>query len=323
MEHIGVFTSGGDSPGMNAAIRAVTRTAIHYGMQVSGIRRGYDGMLKGDIIPLKRRSVANILHCGGTFLKTARCEEFRSAEGRTKAAQQLKDHGITSLVCIGGNGSYMGAHLLQEEHGIRCIGLPGTIDNDLYGTDYTIGYDTAINTALEAIDRIRDTADSHNRVFLVEVMGRDSGFIAMHTGIAGGAEAILIPEDKHDMELMIKHFENDERRTKAFSIVVVAEGDEEGGAIKISGELKKKFPDMNVRATVLGHIQRGGNPSAGDRILASVLGYNAVLALKEGESSVAIGQMGGKIVKIPLLKAATHSKSVSPEMIEMAKILST
>lgn len=307
---------------MNAAVRAVVRTAIYEGMQVAGIRRGYDGMIAGDFTDINRRSVANIIQRGGTILKTARNEEFRTREGRAKAGDQLKKAGIEGLVCIGGNGSYMGAHLLHSEQGIACVGIPGTIDNDLYGTDFTIGYDTAINTALEAIDRIRDTADSHNRVFLVEVMGRDAGFIALHSGIAGGAEGILIPEDKQDTRKLFAHFDDTERRTKSFSIIVVAEGDEEGGALKLTKMLKQRYADINIRATILGHIQRGGSPTARDRILASTLGYQAVKALVNGEQSTAIGIVDNKTHYTPLQVAATKSKTIDKELIVMAGVLS-
>ncbi len=243
-------------------------------------------------------------------------------EGRKKAFDQLTQRGIEGLVCIGGDGSYMGAHLLNNEHGIACVGIPGTIDNDLYGTDYTIGYDTAINTAIEAIDRIRDTADSHNRVFIIEVMGRDSGFIALDSGIAGGAEGIMIPEDISDTDKLFQHFSNDERRTKSFSIIIVAEGDEEGGAFTHANRLKEKFPDIKLRVTILGHIQRGGNPSARDRILASSLGYHSVRALINGETNAALGIVDNKPFMIPLHEASTRKSSIDGELIKMADVLS-
>ncbi|MFT4522918.1 MAG: 6-phosphofructokinase 1 [Bacteroidia bacterium] len=321
MKKIGVFTSGGDAPGMNACIRAVVRTGIYHGLQVVGIREGYQGMIDADFVNLDRKSVANIIQHGGTMLKTARCEEFRSLEGRTKAANNLRDQNIDGLVCIGGNGSYAGAHALYNEHQIPTIGLPGTIDNDLFGTDFTIGYDTAVNTAVQAIDKIRDTADSHNRVFLVEVMGRDSGFIGISVGISGGAEGILIPEDADDMKNIIGFFERSERRSKSFSIIVVAEGDEEGGAYVTAKKLKVKFPDLDVRATILGHIQRGGSPTANDRILASRLGYQSVLALLEGKKGITLGVVADQIHETPFDVAITRKKEINASLIKMAEIL--
>lgn len=322
IKRIGVFTSGGDAPGMNAGIRAVVRTAVYNDIEVFGIRRGYQGMIDDNFIALSARSVANIIQNGGTMLKTARCAEFMTAEGRSKAAKNLKKHQIDGLVCIGGNGSYTGAMHLYNEHKIPTIGMPGTIDNDLYGTDFTIGYDTAINTAVDAIDKIRDTAGSHNRVFLVEVMGRDAGFIGMAVGISGGAEAIFIPEAKNELANMMKHFRNKNRRNKSFSIAVVAEGDEQGGAFHIQKKLLEEFPDLNVRTTILGHIQRGGSPTARDRVLASQLGYEAVNSLLKGEISKAIGIVGGEVVLTDFKDAIGKAKSVSQNMIEMAQILS-
>lgn len=322
MKRIAVFTSGGDSPGMNACIRAVVRTGLYHKLEVLGIRRGYQGMIENDMDVMSTRSVANIIQLGGTILKTARCKEFMTEEGRAKAAENLRSRGIDALVCIGGNGSYTGALKLYQEHGIPTIGLPGTIDNDLYGTDFTIGYDTAINTAVDAIDKIRDTADSHNRVFLVEVMGRDSGFIGISVGISGGAEAIFIPEDHGEMGHVLEHFRNPDRRTKSFSIIVVAEGDEQGGASMVQEALKQEFPDIDVRTTVLGHIQRGGSPTANDRVLASRLGYHAVLALLDGMKSKTVGIQGGKVVYTDFEEAIGLRKEINPELIKMAEILS-
>ena len=321
MKKIGVYTSGGDAPGMNACVRAVVRTAIYNGLEVVGIRRGYQGMIDSDFDRMETRSVANIIQRGGTILKTARCEEFRTPEGRAKAAINLKNAGIEGLVCIGGNGSYAGALALYNEHQIPTIGLPGTIDNDLYGTDYTIGYDTAINTAVDAIDKIRDTADSHNRVFLVEVMGRDAGFIGISVGISGGAEGIFIPEQEGEMDKIIEHFDHTERRTKAFSIIVVAEGDEYGGATALHNVLKDRYPDLNVRTTILGHIQRGGSPTAQDRVLASRLGYEAVLALLRGEGSKAVGIERGNVVLTSFEDAIGKRKKVDQDLITMAEVL--
>jgi 6-phosphofructokinase 1 len=321
MKRIGVYTSGGDAPGMNAAVRAVVRTAVYHGLSVKGIKRGYEGMIHDDIIDLDRQSVANIIQRGGTFLKTARSKDFMTPEGRKKAYDNLHKNGIDALVCIGGNGSYTGAKIFNEEYGIPCIGLPGTIDNDLYGTDYTIGYDTAINTALDSIDRIRDTAHSHERVFIVEVMGRDSGFIALDVAIAGGAEGALIPEDISDWDKVIKHFNRPGKRKKSFSIIVVAEGDEQGGALILEKRLAELYPDLKIRSTILGHVQRGGSPSARDRILASRLGSEAVKALIEGKTSVTVGVIGDEVSYTPFDLAINGKKSVNPAMIELAEIL--
>ncbi|MEY2923744.1 MAG: 6-phosphofructokinase [Bacteroidota bacterium] len=321
MKTIGVYTSGGDAPGMNACVRAVVRTAIYNGLNVKGIKRGYEGMISGEIINLDRQSVANIIQRGGTFLKTARSERFMTPEGRKQAYKQLQKHEIDALVCIGGNGSYTGAKLFYEEFGIPCVGLPGTIDNDLYGTDYTIGYDTAINTALDSIDRIRDTAHSHERVFIVEVMGRDSGFIALDVAIAGGAEGALIPEDQKDWEKVIEHFDRPGRRKKSFSIIIVAEGDEQGGALILEKKLNEIYPDLKIRSTILGHVQRGGSPSARDRILASRLGYEAVNALIAGEKSVTVGIVSDKVKFTPFEKAIYGKKSVSKNLIHLAEVL--
>ena len=319
---IGVFTSGGDSPGMNACIRACVRTALYRGLKVKGIYRGYEGMIEGDIVDLESKSVANILQRGGTFLKTARSEEFRTKEGRAKAYKQVKKHNIDALICIGGDGSYTGAEIFNKEFGIPCVGLPGTIDNDLYGTDYTIGYDTAINTALEAIDKIRDTAHSHERVFIVEVMGRDSGFIALDVAIAGGAEAVLIPEDSSDFDNLIDQFNRKGKRRKSFSIIVIAEGDEQGGALVLEKKMMKLYPELQVRSTILGHVQRGGSPSARDRILASRLGASAVDSLIAGKSNVCIGIIDNKIHYTSFSEAINTNKEVSAKLIELARILS-
>jgi len=319
---IGIFTSGGDSPGMNAAIRAVVRTAHSIGIQVKGIRRGYQGMIDGNIVDLGLDDVANIMQTGGTILKTARCKEFRTREGRDKAYAQLKKHNIDGLICVGGNGSYAGASEFQKEHKLPVIGLPGTIDNDLYGTDFTIGYDTAINTAVDAIDKIRDTADSHDRVFLIEVMGRDTGFIALATGIAGGAEVVLIPEDLGDEKKLFAHFDKTRPRKKFFSIVIVAEGDENGGARMVEDHLLDKYPHLEVRTTVLGHIQRGGKPSARDRILASRLGHSAVLELAKGKGNEALGIINGKVVTTSFDEAVLHKKKVNQKLIDMVEVLS-
>jgi 6-phosphofructokinase 1 len=322
MKKIGVYTSGGDSPGMNACVRAVVRTAIFNGLAVKGIKRGYEGMISNDIIDLDRQSVANIIQRGGTFLKTARSQAFMTKEGRKIAYDNIKKHGIDALVCVGGNGSYTGAKIFHEEYGVTCIGLPGTIDNDLYGTDFTIGYDTAINTALDAIDKIRDTAHSHERVFIVEVMGRNSGFIALDVAIAGGAEGALIPEDRGDWDKVLNHFNNPKRRKKSFSIIVVAEGDEQGGALILEKKLTSMYPDLKIRSTILGHVQRGGSPTARDRILASRLGSEAINALLEGQRSVTVGIVCDKVVYTPFEQAIEGKKTVSESLIKLAEILS-
>ncbi|MDX5320556.1 MAG: 6-phosphofructokinase, partial [Bacteroidota bacterium] len=288
--------------------------------EVYGIRRGYQGMIEGDIIPMNSLSVANIIQRGGTILKTARSQEFMTPEGRSKAAANLKKLGIEGLVCIGGNGSFTGAMKLQEEHGIACIGAPGTIDNDLYGTDYTIGFDTAINTALEAIDRIRDTADSHNRTFFIEVMGRDAGFIALHAGLAGGAEAIFIPEQENRKNWIDQLF-NEKRRKKSFSIIVVAEGEEEGGAISLVKKVQEKYPNIDPRVTILGHIQRGGTPTAFDRVLASRMGSAAVDALMQGKTSLAVGICKDEINFTPFDEAIHKRKGASSDLIRLVRIL--
>lgn len=307
---------------MNAAIRAVVRTGFSLGIEVMGIRRGYEGMIDGDIVPLGLEDVANILQTGGTMLKTARCEEFHTLEGRKKAYDNLQNHGIEALICIGGNGSYAGALDLYNDFGVKTIGLPGTIDNDLYGTDYTIGYDTAVNTALDAIDKIRDTADSHDRVFLIEVMGRDHGFIALDTGIAGGAEVVLIPEDTNDSAKLLSHFEKERPRKKFFSIVVVAEGDENGGAREVEHTLKSRYPHLEVRTTILGHIQRGGKPTARDRILASRLGHSAVIELNAGNGNISLGIQNNKVTSTSFEDAISKTKEVNRRLIDMLELLS-
>jgi 6-phosphofructokinase 1 len=321
IKNIGVFTSGGDSPGMNAAIRAVVRTALYYDIKVTGILRGYDGMIGGDFLPMQRKSVANIIQRGGTFLKTARSDEFRTKEGRERAYQQLKAQDIDALVAIGGDGTFTGAKIFLEEFDIPIIGLPGTIDNDLLGTDFTIGYDTAINTVIEAVDKIRDTAESHDRLFIVEVMGRDSGLIALRSGIGTGAEAILIPETKTDIKALLSRLEVS-RRDKSSKIIIVAEGDDAGGAFEIAKSVKNKFPFIDTRVSVLGHIQRGGAPTCMDRVLASRLGVAAVESLREGRNGEMIGIVHGKIHFTPFSQAIKHNKEVNPELLKIVEILS-
>jgi 6-phosphofructokinase 1 len=320
---IGVFTSGGDSPGMNACIRAVVRTGLYHGLEVYGIKRGYEGMIDGEISKMESGSVSDIIHRGGTILKTARSKRFMTVEGRAQAAANLKKAGIEALVVIGGDGSITGARIFHQEHGIPFVATPGTIDNDLFGTDYTIGYDTALNTAVYAIDKIRDTAASHNRLFFVEVMGRDAGFIALNAGIAGGAEAVLIPETKTDIEAVIRTLETGWARKKTSSIIVVAEGDEAGGAFKVAEKVKERLPHFDTRVSILGHIQRGGSPSCMDRVQASELGYAAVLALLAGRHSVLLGKQKGDVVEIPCDKAIKQHNTVNPVLLEMVKVLST
>jgi 6-phosphofructokinase 1 len=320
MKRIGVFTSGGDAPGMNAAIRAVVRSGTAHGLEIVGIRRGYQGMIDGDFTVLGPRDVANTLQRGGTVLLTARSKEFLSEEGRAKAARNLKDARIDGVVCIGGDGSYRGALRLAEEHRVPIVGAPGTIDNDLYGTDYTIGFDTAVNTALEAIDRIRDTAASHERVFFIEVMGRHAGFIALEVGIAGGAEVIVLPEDPTTASACAQVIADSASKGKRSSIVVVAEGGYEGGAEALARDVKL-CSGIEGRVTVLGHIQRGGSPTAIDRVLASRLGAACVEALLSGASGVGIGLVNDEIRLTPFKEAVEKRKDINRRKYELARML--
>lgn len=323
IKKIGVLTSGGDSPGMNAAIRAVVRTGLYYGLEVYGITRGYQGMIEGDIQQMESKSVANIIQRGGTILKTARCKEFYEYEGRKKAYEQLKKRGIDGLVIIGGDGSFRGAKKFHEEFDIPSIGLPGTIDRDIAGTDVTIGFDTAVNTAVEAIDKIRDTADAHDRLFIIEVMGRDAGFIALHSGIATGAENILIPERKTDIEQLIESLQEKERRKKLVNLIVVAEGDELGGADGVEKVLKGRLPGLETRVCILGHIQRGGSPTAFDRLIASRMGFHAVECLMNNNHNVMIGIKENRLNYTPLEKASKSRTRVSDEWIKIVRILAS
>ncbi len=320
---IGILTSGGDSPGMNAAIRAVVRTGIFFGMEVYGIMRGYSGMVEDDIVKMESRSVANIIQRGGTILKTARCMEFFSSEGRKKAYDNIKRRGINGLVIIGGDGSFRGAQIFSNEYDIPCIGLPGTIDKDISGTDFTIGFDTAVNTAVEAIDKIRDTADAHDRLFVIEVMGRDAGYIALHSGIATGAENILIPERKTIMDDILGSLLEKEKRQKLVNLIVVAEGDEFGGATEVAKIIKSKMPSLEVRVCILGHIQRGGSPTCMDRLIASRMGYHAVECLIEGRFNVFVGIVNNKMNYTPLDEAVKKKQRISEEWMKIVKILST
>lgn len=319
---IGVLCSGGDSPGMNAGIRAVVRTGIYHGLEVYGVMRGYSGMVEDDIFRMESRSVANIIQRGGTILKTARCKEFFTHEGRKKAYDNLKKRGIDGLVILGGDGSFRGAQIFSNEFDIPCIGLPGTIDKDIAGTDFTIGFDTAVNTAVEAIDKIRDTADAHDRLFIIEVMGRDAGYIALHSGISTGAENILIPEKKTDFDGIIESLQEKEKRKKLVNLIVVAEGDQFGG-VELAKLIKERMPLLETRVCILGHIQRGGSPSCFDRVIASRMGYSAVECLVEGRHNVFVGIVNNKMHYIPLNEAVKKKQRISEEWMKIVKILST
>lgn len=320
---IGVMTSGGDSPGMNAAIRAVVRTGLYHDLEVFGIMRGYQGMIDDDIFQMESKSVANIIQRGGTVLKTARCKDFFSYEGRKKAYENLKKRDINGLVIIGGDGSFRGAVKFSEEFDIPCIGIAGTIDKDILGTDFTIGFDTAVNTAVEAIDKVRDTMDAHDRIFIIEVMGRDAGYIALHSGIATGAENILIPERKTDIDDVIKSLQEKERRKKLVNLIVVAEGDDFGGAEEVHKLLKDQLPHAEIRVCILGHIQRGGAPSCLDRLIASRMGFHAVECLIEGRNNVFVGIQNNKMHYIPLKNAVKSKGKISDEWLRIVKILAS
>lgn len=323
IKNLAVLTSGGDAPGMNAAIRAVVRTALYHGIRVFGVYRGYEGMIEGDLVELDTTNVKHILANGGTFLKSARSAEFRTPEGREKAAKELKDRDIDALVVIGGDGSFTGALKLAEEHGVRVIGVPGTIDNDLYGTDYTIGYDTAINTVIESVDKIRDTASSHNRLFLVEVMGRDTGYIAAAAGLATGALSIILPEKESTYEGLFENLKNAQAKRKTSNIIIVAEGNRLGDTRTISDKIKETYPSIDVKVTNLGHTQRGGSPSAEDRNLASVLGYYAVKGLLEGKEKVMAGMINQKVIFTPLEEAISKTTEFDYEILQIARVLAT
>jgi 6-phosphofructokinase 1 len=321
VKRVAVFTSGGDAPGMNAAIRAVVRTAVYHDLHVYGIYRGYDGMVNGDVKRLEVGDVANIIQRGGTMLKTARSEAFRTPEGRKQAYETLLAHDIDGVVAIGGNGTYTGADIFMKEYNIPFIGLPGTIDNDIYGTDYTIGFDTAINTAIEAVDKIRDTADSHNRLFFVEVMGRHAGFIALHTGIGSGAGAIFLPEIETTIDELSDVLKKSVKRKKLFNLVIVAEGNTNGDATEIARQIKERNPEFDIKVTIIGHLQRGGSPTAMDRVLASRMGHSAVRALMRNEGGMAIGIINDKITFTPFHEAITKTKTLNKDLVKMAEIL--
>jgi 6-phosphofructokinase 1 len=329
VRHIGVLTSGGDAPGMNAAIRAVVRTAIARGLEITGVVRGYTGLIAGEFRPLDAHSVSNIIQLGGTVLKTSRCQEFFEPGGRAKAAGNLADAGIDGLVVIGGDGSFQGLHLLATEHGVRAVGIPGTIDNDIYGTDFTVGFHTAVNTALESIDKIRDTSASHDRVFFIEVMGRTSGSIALVVGTAGGAEEIVIPEEPMDLERICATLEAGQRRGKESFIIVVAEGAVDGGARSVAEAVSEKL-HLNYRVSILGHVQRGGSPTSHDRTLASRLGVAAVEAIDAGRSDVMVGGDGWGIGIVPLVETWQRrdplpgtKEALTLELLRVARITGT
>lgn len=319
---IGILTSGGDAPGMNAAIRAVTRSAIFNGLRVKAIYRGYKGLITGEIQEFKTENVSNIIQQGGTILKTARCDEFKTPEGRKVAYETMLREKIDALIVIGGDGSLTGARTLAQEYDIPCIGLPGTIDNDLYGTDTTIGYDTALNTILDAVDKIRDTAGSHERLFFVEVMGRDAGFLALNGAIASGAEAAIIPEFSTEVDQLEEFIKNGFRKSKNSSIVLVAESKHTGGAMHYAERVKNEYPQYDVRVSILGHLQRGGRPTAHDRIIASRMGVASIEALMEGQRNVMIGIEDNKIVYVPFAKAIKKNKPIDEELLQVLGELS-
>ena len=322
IRRIGVYTSGGDAPGMNAAIRAVVRVAIGKGLEVFGIRSGYTGMIESQMVQLQLRDMANIIQRGGTVLKTGRSQDFLKREVRQKAVDNLKAQSIDALVCIGGDGSFRGARTLWEEHQFPVVGVPGTIDNDIFGSEYTIGFDTAVNTALDAIDKIRDTADSHDRLFIVEVMGRNSGFIASHVGIAGGAEEIFTPDALTTVDKAVDHIRESQKKGKRSSIIVTAEGQKPGRAYDLAEAIRKKI-GLDAKVCILGHIQRGGAPTATDRIWASRMGAAAVESLLSGQCDVMVGVDHNQMVFIPLETAVGTEKKHSPELVHLSSILST
>lgn len=325
IKKVAVLTSGGDAPGMNAAIRAVVRTCVYHGVEVLGVYRGYQGMIENDFINLNARSVQNTINKGGTFLKSARSKDFRTPEGRKKAYENLKKQGADALVVIGGDGSFTGALLFNEEHNFPVMGIPGTIDNDIYGTTYTLGYDTALNTVVEAVDKIRDTASSHDRMFFIEVMGRDAGFIALNTGIGGGAERILIPEENTPAEELLADIEENQNKGKTSNIIIVAEGDKSGkNVFELKQYVEEKHPEYDIRVSVLGHMQRGGAPSCYDRVLATRMGVKAVESLLEGKSNYMVGIENDRMVLVPLEKAikGSEEEKIDKDLIRIAEIMS-
>jgi len=321
IKKIGIITSGGDAPGMNACIRALTRTAAYHKIEVIGFKQGYNGLIENNWTDLSSKNVSNIIQRGGTILKTARSEEFRTFEGRKKAFENLKLNKIDALVAIGGDGTFTGASVFNGEFDFPIIGIPGTIDNDLFGTDNTIGYDTALNTVVSAVDKIRDTASSHGRLFVIEVMGKDAGLIALRSGIATGAEAILIPETPTYIEHLLTKLCNDRKNKKPSGIIIVAEGDDFGGAFNVAKAVKKDHPSYDIRVTVLGHIQRGGSPSAFDRVLASQLGAGAISALMNGDKNSMVGIINKRIVLTPFEQAIKHNNKINLGLLELAEVL--
>jgi len=322
MKKVAVLTSGGDAPGMNACIRAIVRAGLFHNVEMVGIRRGYDGLIEGDFLPMDSHSVSNIIQRGGTILKTARSDRFRTKEGLETAKRKLEDEGIDGLVLIGGDGTFKGALAFSSVTNIPCMGVPGTIDNDLYGTDFTIGFDTALNTVIDAVDKIRDTAASHNRLFFVEVMGRDAGFIALNSGVGCGAEDILIPESKTDILEVTKRLEEGWKRHKSSCIIIVAEGDKEGGAFEIARKVKDKFNHYDTRVTVIGHMQRGGSPTCFDRVLASRLGVAALEGLINGQTHEMAGLVNNHIVFTPFTQTRKHNVDINEGLLRIAHILS-
>ncbi|MEN8186955.1 MAG: 6-phosphofructokinase [Bacteroidota bacterium] len=324
IKKIAVITSGGDAPGMNAALRAVVRSASYYKIECVGVYRGYEGLIEGDFIKMDARSVHHIIQKGGTVLKSARSEDFRTIEGRKRAHENLIKEEIDALVIIGGDGTFTGGMIFNKEYQFPVIGIPGTIDNDIFGTDYTVGYDTALNTALEVIDKIRDTASSHNRLFFIEVMGRDAGFIALNTGLGAGAEEILIPEEDMGLERLLNSLEHSRRSGKSSSIVVVAEGDKSGKNVyELASYVEENLPQYDVRVSVLGHMQRGGSPSCFDRVLASRMGVKAVELLLDGKSNLMVGVQNNKMVTVELDKAIKENPSIDKEILRISDILTT
>ena len=321
INNIAVFTSGGDAPGMNAAVRAVVRASIYYKKEIFGIYRGYEGMIDTDLVKLNARSVSNIIQRGGTILKLARSKEFRTEEGRKRAYENLRERGIDALVAIGGDGTFAGLHTFYQEYKMPVICIPGTIDNDLDGTDYTIGYDTATNTAVEAIDKIRDTALSHNRLFFIEVMGRDSGYIAINSGIAGGAVAVIIPEEETTIDQLVAKLDETARNNKKSSLVVVAEGGKSGSALEIAQQVKERYAYYDTKVTILGHLQRGGAPTYFDRVLASRMGVAAIEGLLDGKTDVMVGIQNNKMVFNDFETTMSKDKLIDPEALRIAKIL--
>jgi len=323
INNIAVLTSGGDAPGMNACIRAVVRTGIFNGAAMFGVKQGYQGLIDDNIIPMDARSVSNIIHLGGTILKTARCKPFMTEEGMETAFNNLKSRDIDGLVVIGGDGTFTGAKIFSEKFGVKVMGVPGTIDNDLFGSDFTLGYDTAMNTVIEAIDKIRDTADAHDRLFFIEVMGRDSGCIALRSGIASGAEAVLLPEKQTSIDELVNQLEIGALTKKSSSIVIVAEGHRAGGAYDIAKKVKERFNHYDTKVTILGHLQRGGSPSSADRILGSRLGFAAVNELFKGTTAAMVGLRGNDVKVTSLEEALTkHSFKLEDDLLEMTKVLS-